>query len=58
MLLPRNSNQWKAAKARLPPVKAVIAFVAKPRFLLLVAIFGIILLLWRGITSSASEMQK
>ncbi|CAK7265426.1 hypothetical protein SEPCBS119000_001506 [Sporothrix epigloea] len=58
MLLPKGGINWKAAKANLPPSRAVITFLTKTRFLLLVAIVSIFLLLWRSIRSSASEMQS
>ncbi|CAK7205020.1 hypothetical protein SEUCBS139899_007784 [Sporothrix eucalyptigena] len=58
MLLPKGGINWKAAKANLPPSRAVIVFLTRTRFLLLIAIASIVLLLWRGIRSSASEMQS
>ena len=58
MLLPKGGINWKAAKANLPPSRAIIVLLTKTRFLLFVAIVGIFLLLWRGIRSSASEMQR
>ncbi|KYK60453.1 putative ANP1 protein [Drechmeria coniospora] len=58
MLLPKGGLNWKAARARLPPTRAIWSFVARTRFLLLVAISSIVVLLWRGIRSSASEMQN
>jgi hypothetical protein len=58
MLLPKGGVQWKAARGRLPPVRAIVNVATRPRFLLVCAVFGIIILLWRGISSSASEMQR
>lgn len=58
MLLPKGGLNWKAAKANLPPSRAVIVFLTRTRFLLAIAVVSIILLLWRGIRSSASEMQR
>ncbi|KAL2134107.1 hypothetical protein VTI74DRAFT_994 [Chaetomium olivicolor] len=58
MLLPKGGLDWKAAKASLPPTRAIWLMLTRTRFLILVALAGIILLLWRGISSSASEMQK
>ncbi|KAK2594424.1 hypothetical protein QQS21_007878 [Conoideocrella luteorostrata] len=58
MLLPKGGLNWKAARAQLPPTRVVWNFVTRTRFLLLVAITGITVLLWRGISSSASEMQS
>jgi len=58
MLLPKGGVQWKAARGRLPPLRAVVNLATRPRFLLICAVFGIMILLWRGISSSASEMQS
>ncbi|CAM1500760.1 Fc.00g099220.m01.CDS01 [Cosmosporella sp. VM-42] len=58
MLLPKGGLNWKAARAQLPPTRRLWSIVTRTRFLLLVAITGIIILLWRGISSSASEMQS
>ncbi|KAI9900440.1 hypothetical protein N3K66_004702 [Trichothecium roseum] len=58
MLLPKGSMNWKAARARLPPARAVWNSIARLRVLLLVSVAGIMLLLWRGISSSASDLQS
>ncbi|EHA52269.1 hypothetical protein MCOR07_011363 [Pyricularia oryzae] len=58
MLLPKGGLNWKAARGSLPPSRAIWTFVTRTRFLLLVALSGVFLLLWRGIRSSASEMQS
>lgn len=58
MLVPKGGVSWKAARARLPPTRAIWVLFAKTRLLLFLVIAGIILLLWRGIRSSASEMQR
>ncbi|ROV94543.1 hypothetical protein VMCG_08206 [Cytospora schulzeri] len=58
MLLPKGGFNWKAARAQLPPSRAVWSFVTRTRFLLCVAVTGVILLLWRGISSAGSEMQS
>lgn len=58
MLLPKGGINWKAAKANLPPYRAVIVFVTRTRFLLIAAFTAAVLLLWRGISSHASEMQS
>ena len=58
MLLPKGGLNWKAAKAQLPPSRAIWNIVSRKRFLGLVVFVGSIMLLWRGITSSASEMRK
>ncbi|KAG5932172.1 hypothetical protein E4U53_001446 [Claviceps sorghi] len=54
MLLSKGGLNWKAARAQMPSARAV----TRARFLLLVAVIGIVLLLWRGIRRSASEMQS
>ncbi|KAK6076733.1 Mannan polymerase II complex ANP1 subunit [Seiridium cupressi] len=58
MLLPKGGITWKSAKAQLPPTRAIWVFLTRTRFLLSLAVVGIILLLWRGIRSSANEMQS
>ena len=58
MLLPKGGINWKAARANLPPTRAIWVLLAKTRFLLFIAITGVILLLWRGISTSAGEMQR
>ncbi|KAL2355648.1 Anp1-domain-containing protein [Cryomyces antarcticus] len=58
MLLPKGGVNWKSAKARLPPSRAVWYFLTRTRFLLFVAVAGIIILLWRGLIGTAGEMQK
>lgn len=58
MLLPKGGFNLKAARAQLPPTRAVWSFVTRTRFLLLLTLTGIVVLLWRGITSSATEMQN
>ncbi|KAI0595900.1 putative ANP1 protein [Biscogniauxia sp. FL1348] len=58
MLLPKGGITWKSTKAQLPPTRAIWLFVTRTRVLLSIAIAGIVLLLWRGIRTSASEMQR
>lgn len=58
MLLPKGGINWKATRARLPPTRAIWHFITRTRFLLVVAITGAVLLLWRGVRTSASEMQS
>ncbi|KAI2640261.1 putative ANP1 protein [Xylaria nigripes] len=58
MLLPKGGITWKSTRAQLPPSRAVWVFLTRTRVLLTLALAGIILLLWRGISSSASEMQS
>jgi hypothetical protein len=58
MLIPKGGVTWKSAKAQLPPTRAIWVFLTRTRFLLCVALAGIVLLLWRGVSTSASEMQR
>ena len=58
MLLPKGGVTWKSAKARLPPWKAIIMFLTRTRFLVAVALTGLIILLWRGISVSTQQMSK
>jgi hypothetical protein len=58
MLLPKGGVTWKSARARLPPWRAIIVLLTRTRFLISLAITGLVILLWRGISSSAAEMQK
>ncbi|EON62842.1 hypothetical protein W97_02067 [Coniosporium apollinis CBS 100218] len=58
MLLPKGGVTWKSARARLPPSRAVLHFVTRTRFILLVLFSGIVLLLWRGLSSRAGEVQR
>ncbi|KAH8821138.1 glycosyltransferase family 62 protein [Xylogone sp. PMI_703] len=58
MLLPKGGVTWKSAKAQLPPTRAIWVFLTRTRFLVFVALAGIVLLLWKGISTSASEMQR
>ena len=58
MLLPKGGVNWKSAKSRLPPWRALITFVSRPRVLTAVAVTGLIVLLWRGISVSTREMSR
>lgn len=58
LLSPKGGLNWKATRAQVPPYRAVVNFVTRKRFLVLVAVTGAILLLWRGVSSSAAEMKK
>jgi len=58
MLLPKGGVNWKAARSRLPPARAIWHFLTRTRFLLLVALSLIAVLLWRGLHGSVEEMQK
>ncbi|KAF2210079.1 glycosyltransferase family 62 protein [Cercospora zeae-maydis SCOH1-5] len=60
MLLPKGGGgmTWKSARARLPPTRAIWNFVTRTRFLLFVAIAGIIILIWNGVRGTAGDFQK
>ncbi|KAI9796900.1 MAG: hypothetical protein M1835_002741 [Candelina submexicana] len=58
MLLPKGGITWKSAKARMPPSRALFHLLTRTRFLLGVALAGLVVLLWRGVSTSASEMQR
>lgn len=58
MLLPKGGVNWKGASSRLPPTRAIWVFLTRTRFLLSVALAGIVILLWRGVSTSAGEMQR
>lgn len=58
MILPKGGMNWKSARARLPPWKAVFVFLTRTRLLVSVALTGLIVLLWRGIFVSTKEMSK
>ncbi|PGH16426.1 hypothetical protein AJ79_01757 [Helicocarpus griseus UAMH5409] len=58
MLLPKGGVTWKSAKARMPPMRLLISLISRPRFLISLALTGLVVLLWRGISSSAAEMQS
>ncbi|KAH8671051.1 Anp1-domain-containing protein [Xylariales sp. PMI_506] len=57
-MLPKGGMTWKSARSQLPPTRAIWVFLTKPRFLLSIAIAGVVILLWRGIRTSASEMHS
>lgn len=58
MILPKGGVTWKSAKARIPPSRVIWKTLSQTRVLLSVAIAGIILLLWRGLSGTAGEMQR
>jgi len=58
MLLPKGGVTWKSTKARLPPSRAIVHFLTRSRFPLFLTLAGVVLILWRGISTSASEMQR
>ncbi|PHH61755.1 hypothetical protein CDD81_8002 [Ophiocordyceps australis] len=58
MLLPKGGLNWKAARTQMPPARMLWNIVARTRILLLVGVVGLVVLLWRGVISSASGMQN
>ena len=58
MLLPKGGVTWKSTRARLPPSRAIVIFFTRSRFLLILALVAIVVVLWRGVASSAAEMQR
>jgi flagellar basal body-associated protein FliL len=58
MLLPKGGVTWKSAKARLPQWRAVLVVLTRTRFLVAIALTGLIILLWRGISVSTSQMAE
>ena len=58
MLLPKGGVTWKSAKARLPPWKAILVVLTRTRFLVAIALTGLIILLWRGIIVSTSQLSE
>lgn len=58
MLLPKGGVNWKAARGRLPPTRAIWNFLTRTRFLLFVAVAGIILLIWNGLSGTAGDIQR
>ena len=58
MLLPKGGITWKSAKAQIPATRAMLVLLTRTRFLLLIAITTVALLLWRGIRTSASDLQR
>ncbi|EFQ98757.1 mannan polymerase II complex ANP1 subunit [Nannizzia gypsea CBS 118893] len=58
MLLPKGGVTWKSAKSNLPPWKAVLMLLSKPRFIISIAAAGLVILLWGGVSRSTAEMQR
>lgn len=58
MLLPKGGMNWKSARARLPPTRAIWSFLTRTRFLLFVALAGIAILIWNGVRGSAGDWQR
>ncbi|KAL2269147.1 hypothetical protein VTJ83DRAFT_3993 [Remersonia thermophila] len=57
MLLPKYGVSWKTARSSLPATRTIRSWLTRSRLLVLLAIVGLILL-WRGIKSSALGMQR
>src|SRR5947209_4836807 len=55
---PKGGITWKSAKARLPRTRAVYNILKNPRILLSIVLVGGIVLLWRGLSGTAEEMQR
>jgi hypothetical protein len=58
MLLPKGGVSWKSARAQLPPTRVLRTSLNRTRILLLIAAIGVFLFIWRGISSSAAEVQS
>jgi hypothetical protein len=58
MLLPKGGVTWKSAQAKLPPTRVVWRFLTQTRVMLSLAIMGIVILLYNGLSGTAGEMQK
>ena len=58
VMLMHEKYSWKSAKSRLPPSRAIWNFLTRTRFLLFVAITGIVILIWNGLRGTAGEMQR
>lgn len=57
MLVPKGYS-WKAAKAKLPASRQLWHVLRSGRTLLAIAIFTILILLWRSMGGAAGEMQR
>ncbi|KAK6428870.1 hypothetical protein LTR95_014983 [Oleoguttula sp. CCFEE 5521] len=58
MLLPKGGVTWKSAKSRLPPTRAIWRFLTQTKVLLTIAITGIVVLLYRGVSGSAGDLRR
>ncbi|OXV11373.1 hypothetical protein Egran_00866 [Elaphomyces granulatus] len=58
MLLPKGGVTWKSARSKLPPWKAMVVLLTRTRVLVSLAMTSLVILLWRGISKSAAEMQN
>jgi hypothetical protein len=58
MLLPKSRGGWQATRASLRPTRAISKLLTRARVLVIIALVGTVLLLWRGIRSSAPDMHK
>ena len=57
-MLAGKGYSWKAARARLPPSRAVWNTVRNPRLLFSIGLVTAIVLLWRSMGSATKEMQR
>ncbi|GAM82839.1 hypothetical protein ANO11243_008250 [Dothideomycetidae sp. 11243] len=58
MLVPKGGINWKSAKARLPPLRAIWYFLTRTRFLLFVALGTAFILLYRSFSGTAGDLQR
>ena len=58
MLLPKSGVNWKSAQARLPPTRAIWRFLTQTKVLLSAALLGVVILLYRGVSGTAGEVQR
>lgn len=58
MLLPKGGVTWKSTKARFPPSRAIFHLFSRTRLPLFLILAAIVVILWRGIHTSAREMQR
>ena len=58
MLLPKGGMTWKSTRSRMPPVRIIWNFLTRTRFLLFVTVAVVIILLWRGLSGTAEEVQR
>lgn len=57
-MLAGKGYSWKSARAKLPPTRAFAHAIRNPRFQLSFGILVILLLIWRSMGPTASEMQR
>lgn len=57
-MLAGKGYSWKSARAKLLPTRAFAHAIRNPRFQLSFGILVILLLIWRSMGPTASEMQR